>query len=146
MMTACTSKHAGKESSDMKKENSLPVLTDISSIKNLVSIESPEGVAYQTGSVYIDSVKKVIHDDKSGLLIRGNLPSGCSKLLKINHTANADTLHLQLMSWKPKNKMCTQQLVPFTYLYYPDIPPGKLKNMQFCDVNGQTVPFDSNPQ
>ncbi len=129
----------------MNNESSLPILSDTSSIKDLVSIVSPQGVPYQTGSVYIDSVKKIVHDKKAGLLIHGSLPSGCSSLLKIGHTANSDTLHLQLTSWKPRNKMCTQQLVPFTYLYYPYMPASELRAMQFCDVDGQVVHFGSNP-
>ena len=141
MTAGCTSKHASKTATVTKNDSTLTVLDDTTQIKDLVSLTSPGGSPYLTGGVYIDSVKKIIHHQQAALLIHGNLPSGCSSLLKIEHVANGDTLQLHMTSWKPKNKMCTQQLVPFSYLYIPNLTVNDLDKMQFCNVNGHMVPL-----
>ena len=137
----CTSKHARKTSTVTKNDSTLTVLDDTTQIKDLVSITSPGRSPYLTGGVYIDSVKKIIHHQQAALLIHGNLPSGCSSLLKVEHVAAGDTLQLHMTSWKPKNKMCTQQLVPFSYLCIPNMTVSDLDKIQFCNVNGQIVPL-----
>ena len=141
MAAGCTSRHASKTSTATKNDSTLTVLDDTTPIKDLISITSPGGSPYLTGGVYIDSVKKIIHQQQAALLIRGNLPSGCSSLLKVEHVAKGDTLQLHMTSWKPKNKMCTQQLVPFSYLYIPNMTVSDLDKMQFCNVNSQVVPL-----
>ena len=137
----CTSKHTRKTSTVTTNDSTLTVLDDTTQIKDLVSLASPGNSTYLTGGVYIDSVEKVIHHQQAALLIHGNLPSGCSSLLKVEHVATGDTLKLHMRSWKPKNKMCTQQLVPFAYLYIPNMTINDLDKMQFCNVNGQIVPL-----
>lgn len=137
----CTSKHVHKTSSTSKSDSTLIVLDDTARTANLVTLVSPQNTPYRTGGVYIDSVRKVVHNHKASLLIYGNLPSGCSNLLGIDHHAKGDTLHLHMTSWKPKDKMCTQQLVPFTYLYSTDMTITDLEKMQFCNVNGQMLPL-----
>lgn len=99
------------------------------SYPNLTQLSPPDTARqHQPANVYIDSVTLISRNSRTALLISGNLPDGCSKLGEARHTMAGDTLRLTLSAWKPSDRMCTQALVPFSYIYdqFPNkaVQPG----------------------
>ncbi len=86
-------------------------------IPDLKEIEHPTVEKIVVGQAYIDTIQKVTFQGNQALLIKGNLPDGCSKLYESKATINDSTLTLHIKTWKPQHLDCTQALVPFSYLY-----------------------------
>lgn len=84
---------------------------------NLVSVNPPNGQKNSPSKAYIDSVKMIDHKGNKALLISGNMANGCTYLLKATHTAADDSLSISLTAWKPADKICSQALVPFSFIY-----------------------------
>ncbi|WP_265790156.1 hypothetical protein [Fodinibius salicampi] len=93
-----------------------PKLTD--SYPNLTELQQPEDTPHQEGKVYIDSLKQITIEKENALLISGKLADGCTHLRTVSHQETKDnSLHLQVTAWRHTDKMCTQALVPFSYIY-----------------------------
>ncbi len=86
-------------------------------IPDLKQIEHPTVDKIVVGQAYIDTIQKVTFQGNQALLVKGNLPDGCSKLYESKATINDSTLTLHIKTWKPQHLACTQALVPFSYLY-----------------------------
>lgn len=85
--------------------------------ENLVTIEQPEGEPNRPSKVYIDSVKKVTENQTDALLISGTFPDACTKISEVTHRIQNDSLHLDIQAWRNPDKMCSQVLTPFSYIY-----------------------------
>lgn len=141
LMAGCTPKQVRHPTHNV----SFDILKDTSRIQNLLPLVSPEGHSFRIGTVYVDSVEKVLLNGKEILLLYGKLPSGCSHLLKITSQAIGDSLSVAMTSWRPKDRMCTQQLIPFTHLYTPDPAHTDVGELNSCTVNGHPVPLVPKP-
>lgn len=108
---------------------------------NLISLNPPENQQVDSSKIYIDSVKLVDYNQEKALLISGNLSNGCTYLRDASHTMTADSLKLSLTAWKPADKMCTQALVPFSFLY-KELPAQKLENHTEARVNQQAFKIE----
>lgn len=84
---------------------------------NLISLTQPGDQDTSSSKVYVDSVQWIEYEQKKSLLISGNLANGCTYLQDASHTMAGDSLQISLVAWKPANKMCTQALVPFSFIY-----------------------------
>lgn len=104
---------------------------------NLTSLNPPDTQQVASSIIYIDSVKVIDHNNEKALLISGNFPNGCTYLRDASHTATADSLQLSLTAWKPADKMCTQALVPFSFIY-EELPAAELEQHSRTSVNDQT--------
>lgn len=104
---------------------------------NLIALNPPDTQQVVSSNVYVDSVKVIDHNNEKALLISGNLASGCTYLRDASHTAAADSLQLSLTAWKPADKMCTQALVPFSFIY-EELPSAELETHSRATVNDQT--------
>lgn len=124
LLTACSnSKKSAKTSSD-KGTMSIP---------HLIKAQQPDVNQYRTVNVYVDSVQIYDQNGNKVLLIKGNLPNPCSSLKPISHQlTDQKNLQLTVEAWQPKDKMCTQVLQPFAYLYdqVPADQLDKIKNIQ----------------
>lgn len=87
------------------------------SLTNLIQIETPTTSNIVISNAYIHSVEKVKYNGKRVLLIKGDLPNGCSKLYHVYKSIDGNTLTLTLSTWKPQNQPCTQALQPFSFIY-----------------------------
>ncbi|SHE82243.1 hypothetical protein SAMN05443144_103254 [Fodinibius roseus] len=110
------------------------------SYPHLIELKEPNKTASQPGKVYIDSVRHITSGAHEGLLIAGNLSDGCTHLKSVNHRIEEDTLILELSAWRNTGAMCTQALVPFSYIY------EKLDSVEAAAysqaiINGKTYSF-----
>jgi hypothetical protein len=121
---ACSSSKSDADKSSADRSNQIP-------------LNPPTTQQYDQSKVYVDSVNMV----DQGLLISGNLPDGCSKLHKASHTMRNDSLNITLTAWKPSDKMCTQSLVPFSFLYQ-DLSSQALSNRTSLSINGESFNID----
>lgn len=87
------------------------------SYENLISVEKPDDEPHQPSKVYIDSVNKITEDDKNVLLVSGTFPDACTKISSVTHHTKNDSLHLDIKAWRNPEKMCSQVLTPFSYIY-----------------------------
>lgn len=87
------------------------------SYPHLIELREPDKQVPRPGKVYIDSVRQITTGSEQGLLIAGNLADGCTHLQSVNHHMENDTLVLELSAWREADAMCSQALVPFSYLY-----------------------------
>ncbi|HKJ33688.1 MAG TPA: hypothetical protein VKA34_17765 [Balneolales bacterium] len=96
-----------------------PMLKTISkdTLSHLERIEMPNTANIAIHQAYITSMEKVKYNGKKVLLVRGHLPDGCSKLYHVTKSIDDQTLTLTINTWKPKHKVCTQALKPFTFIY-----------------------------
>ena len=99
---------------------------------DLTQLSKPGTQDYDQSKISVDSVKTV----EQGLLIAGALPDGCSKLREASHAMQGDTLRINLSAWKPADKMCTQVLTPFTFIY-KELSEQKITNAAATLVNGK---------
>lgn len=97
---------------------------------NMAELSTPDTSNYSESKVYVDSVKPT----QQGLLISGNLPDGCSKLHKASHTLQGDSLRVTLTAWRPADKMCTQALTPFKFMY-EKVSSQQIENITVVAVN-----------
>jgi len=112
------------------------------SIPHLITAQQPDVDQYRTVNVYIDSVRIYEHDGQKVLLIKGNLPNPCSTLKPVSHEIT-DPKHLQLKveAWQPEDKMCTQVLQPFAYLY-DKVPADQLSQITNVQVGKNTYSLE----
>lgn len=110
------------------------------SYPNLIELKKPSGSSLQTGKVYIDSIKQVTTESKEALLIAGKLADGCTYLQSVNHRVEDHTLILELSTWRDTEAMCTQALVPFSYIY-GELNSEGIATYSQATVNGKTYSF-----
>lgn len=85
--------------------------------EDLVSLQKPQDQPHRTSKIYIDSLKQITHEQESALLIHGTFPDACTKLEEVTHRVENDSLYLDLKAWRNPDKMCSQVLTPFSYIY-----------------------------
>jgi len=127
MLNACASSKGDFDPLTQKEESMLIVL------------KQPDSKQYESAKVYLSSVKKRIYDGKSGLLITGQFANGCSTLMDVSHQIKdqKSTISFSLEAWQPGTAMCTQQLVPFSYLY-SDLPKETLQKLESYEFDNKT--------
>ncbi len=112
-----------------------PKLTD--SYPNLTELQQPEDVPHQEGKVYIDSLKQITLEEGNAFLISGKLADGCTHLRDVTYQETEDrTLHLKVTAWRHADKMCTQALVPFSYIYR-ELSNFQINNYSDILINGK---------
>lgn len=126
----------GCASADNKKKRS----DTADSYSNRIELKKPSGNSLQTGKVYIDSVTQVTTKSKEALLIAGKLADGCTHLQSVNHRTEDHTLILELSTWRDAEAMCTQALVPFSFIY-EKLDAEELTTYSQATVNGKTYSF-----
>lgn len=88
------------------------------SYPHLTELKNPGQTPHKEGKVYIDSVNQVTAaDPKKSLLISGRLADGCTYLDTVTHHIEDHSLIVHLSAWRETHAMCTQALVPFSFLY-----------------------------
>lgn len=105
---------------------------------NLISLKQPGQIETAPSKVYVDSARWIDYKGNKALLLSGNLPNGCTYIKEVTHTTTSDTLQISLHAWKPANKMCTQALVPFSYIY-TRLSPDNLAPHAGFSVNGKSL-------
>lgn len=114
--------------------SSNPKLTD--SYPNLTELQQPEGTHHE-GKVYIDSLNQITIAEENALLISGKLADGCTHLRTVSHQKTKDsTLHLKVTAWRHADKMCTQALVPFSYIYR-ELSNSQINHYSDILINGK---------
>lgn len=103
---------------------------------NQVELQKPGNIAHQPGKVYIDSVSHIRSKSQEGLLITGSFADGCTQLQKITHSTVDDLLRIRLSAWKNTDTLCTQALVPFSYIYNK-LRPEYLSGYSKITINGK---------
>ncbi|SMO60910.1 hypothetical protein [Fodinibius sediminis] len=103
---------------------------------DLVELKDPETTPHQNGKVYVDSVRQVTVKSREALLISGSLADGCTHLASIDHRIAGQTLIIELSAWRNADRMCTQALVPFSFIY-DKLKPEELKEYSTATINGQ---------
>lgn len=112
-----------------------PKLTD--SYPNLTELQQPEGTPHQDGKVYIDSLKKITLEEGNAFLISGKLADGCTYLQTISHKETEEnTIHLEVTAWRHADKICTQALVPFSYIYR-ELSNSQIDHYSEIFINGK---------
>lgn len=104
---------------------------------NLITVNTPENQSMEASNAYIDSVKIIDYKKEKALLITGNLANGCTYLKEVSHTANGNALAIILKTWKPADKICSQALVPFSFIYN-EMTSTELKRKDSVSVNQQS--------
>lgn len=94
-----------------------PVTVTADQFPDLKQIEHPTVDKIVVGKAYIETIRKVKFKGNQALLIKGNLPDGCSKLYQAKAIIDDSTLVMDIKTWKPQHLMCTQALVPFSFIY-----------------------------
>lgn len=136
---------AGCSSSKQEKSTDPPAARDSTnhSYPNLTGLTPPgDNQQVQSAKVYIDSVKRIEGDGKPVLLISGNFPNGCTRLRNAAHTISEGTPSVTLTAWQPADKMCTQALVPFSFIYR-QVPPEPLSDAGSVTVNDTQYELNS---
>jgi len=74
--------------------------------------------------------------------VKGNLPDGCTKIDQINKGSNLEdyTLWVEITTIRPKDRACTEALVPFEETVSLDVY-GLPAGTYTVDVNGVTDTF-----
>lgn len=119
---------AGCASSDPELPDSYP---------NLTELQQPESTPYQEGKVYIDSLKQITIEEGKALLISGKLADGCTHLRDITHQETEDSaLRVKVTAWRHADKMCTQALVSFSYIYR-EVSNSQMNHYSDILINGK---------
>lgn len=84
---------------------------------NLVEITPPGNEPEEISKVYVDSAEVITRNGKKALLISGNFPDGCTNLKSVTHTLGNGKLRINMTAWRNPEKMCTQALVAFSFIY-----------------------------
>lgn len=87
--------------------------------------------------IYIDSVRVVDTEHNPVLLIMGIFPDGCTHIGKAGHQISGNSISLALEVWRDPDKMCTQALVPFSFIYR-ELPEKDLLSANSIQINGDT--------
>lgn len=124
LLSACDKhKVSKKETTNLPKDSTTssariqPPSVAADQIPNLKQIEHPTVEKIAVGQAYIDTIQKITFQGNPALLVKGNLPDGCSKLYESKAIIDDSTLTLLIKTWKPQHIACTQALVPFSYIY-----------------------------
>lgn len=110
---------------------------------DLIQVTSPEKEKVQPSKIYIDSVRVISVDNRKALLIRGNLPDGCTHIGSIDHTITETLLSLSIDAWRDPGQICTQALVSFSFIYQK-LPEETLDKYRSAELNGTTYSFKNN--
>jgi hypothetical protein len=110
------------------------------SLDNLIELQEPGDQPHEPSKVYIDSVRKLKVDKQLVLVIRGSFPDGCSYLESVDHNIDNGDLYLELDAWRDAEKMCTQALSPFTYIY-DKITEDELSEYSSVIINDSVYEF-----
>jgi len=84
-------------------------------LKNRVTLTEPD-TQHIDSRVYGDTIRSIVYATQEAVLIEGNFSNGCTRLREVNYSTAGDTLNIMLQGWQPRDKMCTQALVPFQYV------------------------------
>ncbi|MCW9707437.1 hypothetical protein [Fodinibius salsisoli] len=118
-------------SSDNKQHTTYP---------NQVQLTEPGAIPYTPGKVYIDAIKQISTGASDGLLISGSFSDGCTHLQAVLHNIEDDSLSLKISAWRNKEAVCTQALVPFSFIY-DKLSSQQLNSYSQVSINGQTYSF-----
>lgn len=114
--------------------------------ENLIDITQPARKSYREVTVFVTTVEKRSIPNGPVLLVKGQLPNGCARLLKASYTyeskkTDKKTIELQMVAWKYRGEMCTQQMVPFTYLI-EELSAKKIKKLEQYRYQDETHPLN----
>ncbi|MGM0587696.1 MAG: hypothetical protein ACQETE_04745 [Bacteroidota bacterium] len=113
---------------------------EASDLQNLVSLTEPDA-DHAESVIYINQISKVKYNGKLVLLVQGNFPNGCAQLLGANHKIiDSGTFRIELTGWKPTDRMCTQALVPFSYIY-DQISAEEIQKLDSYLIEGRRYDF-----
>lgn len=129
---ACSSPEP-KQSQEPEQQNE-----QASEFPNLISLKQPGEQEIASSKVYVDTIKWVDQQGKNVLLISGNLPNGCTYIKGASHAMTDDSLKITLDAWKPAEKMCTQAMVPFSFIY-DKLEMETANTYSKASVNGKPV-------
>lgn len=101
---------------------------------DLIQLTPPEKENVPTSKLYVDSVRVESLGEELVLLIRGDLPDGCTHIGSARHAVNETEISLTLDAWSDPELLCTQALVPFTFVYR-SIPENELTGRTAITVN-----------
>jgi hypothetical protein len=110
-------------------------------IEEADSLSTPEGSDFKESIVYINEIRKVRVDGELVLWVKGAYPNGCTQLYKASHSLkDQHTLILNLKGWTPTDRICTQALVPYTFIYRK-LEPNTLKQLDAYLIDGRRYEF-----
>ena len=126
ILTACASSKGDFDRLNTKEESML------------VELKQPDSKQYNSAKVFISSVKKRTYNGTSGLLVTGQFSNGCSSLMDVSHQLKNQnsTISFTMEAWMPANAMCTQQLVPFSFLY-ADVSKEIIKTLESYEFDNE---------
>ena len=107
-------------------------------IPNLVNLSPPpEDIEHVESMIYVDSVRRITLENSTVLLIQGDFPDGCTSIGKAGYDYIDGTAELTLYAWRDPNMLCSQALVPFSFIY-SGIPDDSLKILKTIYLNGNS--------
>ncbi|MDX1617396.1 MAG: hypothetical protein R3224_01330 [Balneolaceae bacterium] len=113
---------------------------------NLVQLVPPaKGEKVQESTIYIDSVRYLSEAARPTLVIHGHLPDGCTHIGSAGHEKSKADLALRLKAWREPDRLCTQALVPFSFLYRALPDEFSLSDYRRVIVNGNSYELQVNP-
>lgn len=110
------------------------------SYPNQVTLTAPGNTAHAPGKVFIDSVRQVSQNTTAGLLISGSFSDGCTHLQSVSHNIKDDEITVEISAWRNKDAVCTQALVPFSFIY-EKLTSQALSSHSQVIINGKTYSF-----
>lgn len=108
---------------------------------NLVELKPADGQQAVAANLYVDSVKVFKRQDRLSLLVMGNFPDGCTNIGTAQHQTDGGNLSLTLEAWRNPDRMCTQALVAFSFIY-DQLPEESLKGADSVRINGTDYPIN----
>lgn len=108
---------------------------------NLVELMPEEGVGVQPASIYIDSVKLIDYQREPVLLVKGNFPDGCIHIGGADHQLSDGYPSITITAWKNTEAICTQALVPFSFIYR-QLPGEYVTSLDSIFVNNNLYPVN----
>ena len=117
MSLACSTPEKSSQMNETgQSEPSYPPVTE-QLTDEAIAVEKPAGQNYKVLPVYVKSVEKRSLSGEAVLVISGQFPNGCAKLFKADFSVTDDEqLAIEMKSWQPSKAICTQALVPFSYI------------------------------
>lgn len=111
-------------------------------IPDLVTLSPPpEDIEHVESTIYVDSVKRITIENSRVLLIQGDFPDGCTSIGRAGYDYIDGTAELTLYAWRNPNMLCSQALVPFSFIY-SGIPDDSLKSIETIYLNGNSYSLD----
>lgn len=105
-----------------------------------MALTKPGDAPHIPGKIYIDSVKQVSQNDTKTLLVSGSFSDGCTHLESMSHSITDSVIILKITAWREKEAVCTQALVPFSFLY-DKLSSQELSRHSQVSINGKTYSF-----